>query len=1094
MSAAPPQPYQWNKVSVPFTGGVDTRSDRKTVQVPKLGLLENAVFTTPNALRKRYGYAAVASVLAVDVFGNLADQTVDGARAIAARGDELVVFDGFGPLTATGGRWLRRYAPGGATAAAGGACLPAGVSMRNAPKLRQDMTLADRGTAFGVTVYAWVAETGIVYVSAVDAATGATLIPPTCLDATVASRPRIVVVGNAICLFWLREATGLLQMTVFGPEHFPNGYLSNGFSPNTPPPTYTIAADVNTGVPVYDACVAGGRIFLAYNSSTATTIKFAHVDTNGTTDGGFASQATASAVTVLGVACNVLGAFQVAIAWGMDGNNLVNARMFDVSKAALFASTTVNAANTLYKNIGLAFGSTTQVQIYFEISGTPALLQTVWVAGLRTNGSANLASVFMRHSGLAGKPFAWSETNAAFGLVGVQVLVPLVFESTLQTTYFVVTGSAGTGARAVLARMLPGVAGGLTAKAHLPQVEPLGPNKFGLTLLRRLRVGLAASSYDRQVIDCTLDLSVTGYQMATVGNVLYVAGGFLGEYDGTAAAEAGFLLYPEGVTAAQGAGGLLTLLGTVSYRVYYEYINAQGQRELSTTATSVTITLTGANQTVTLTIPTLAHSMKVIRSATVAGAVAPACVGIVVFRTLANQSLVYYRVSDPNIATVGANGFLPNDPGVDTVTFTDTLSDAVAQTHETDGLSAGLLDNVAPPPASLIAMGNARVFLSGFADDPNLIWASQYRSFGEALRWSDRLTITMPDAENGEPISAIGALGDSLIVFRGTHMYVVGGDGPDNTGRNGSFTPPRIISDDIGCPYPKSLVRTPLGLLFKSRKGIYLLGSDMSLGYIGGDVEDFNGETITSAVALTDVHEARFTTLSGKTLVFNYLAKQWSVFPNIGGTHACIWQNRHTVLVSPIGFAIAEQPGTFLDATFRGFQGNGSGVSTPQSYSWALETAWIHLGPMQEHLRLRKLMVLAEWMGQHSLHVKIAYNYELAFTDIVTVDISSVVSASKFGDDVNFGDYSATVGGTMGGNVGAAAQGLVSTQVYQFRIFPRRTRCESLKLRFEEQKRIDPAGVIDYPLLEGIRLNEIVVEVGQRGGLWQPGADRSVGG
>src|SRR5262249_38477355 len=152
----------------------------------------------------------------------------------------------------------------------------------------------------------------------------------------------------------------------------------------------------------------------------------------------------------------------------------------------------------------------------------------------------------------------------------------------------------------------------------------------------------------------------------------------------------------------------------------------------------------------------------------------------------------------------------------------------------------------------------------------------------------------------------------------------IGGDGPDNVGTNGSFAPPRILSDDMGCISPTAIIRTPVGLLVKSERGIYSIGGDLGLGYIGADVEGFNSDTITASVSLPDRHEARFTLASGKTLVFNYLARQWSVF-TVGGLYAVNWQGRHAYLPDATGAARAELVGSFVD--------------DGQSYGWALETA-----------------------------------------------------------------------------------------------------------------------------------------------------------
>ena len=111
-------------------------------------------------------------------------------------------------------------------------------------------------------------------------------------------------------------------------------------------------------------------------------------------------------------------------------------------------------------------------------------------------------------------------------------------------------------------------------------------------------------------------------------------------------------------------------------------------------------------------------------------------------------------------------------------------------------------------------------------------------------------------------MTGLAAVGNSLAVFRERQIYVIAGAGPDNTGAGGTFQEPEVISDEIGCVEPRSIVRIPAGVMFQSAKGIYLLASNYSLAYVGADVEAYNAETITAAVALTDRHEVRLTLAS----------------------------------------------------------------------------------------------------------------------------------------------------------------------------------------------------------------------------------------
>lgn len=1055
-------PLDWKELPIPFAGGLDTRSDAKAVPVGKLGVCENAVFVTPGQLRKRYGYSAVATSTVAG--------TMSGAHTVAKRGDQLVAVDRQGLWLVnptTSGKWIRAH---DLAARRGPVC---SMSTRAAPKTRQDMTLADRATTSnGITCYVWAAEDGISYISMVEAATGTPVALPANLDPGGLARARVFAFGTTF-VFVYAAGGGTLSYFFFDTAVIfadpGNGLLAGegvqwmGYAGNT------LAADLNGTTPVWDAEVSGDQLLVVYNSSTANTIKFGYLSLSRAFS--FTIQATAAAPTAVCVSVEATtGRF--LLGWAMDSTTTLMAGVWNQDKTVNRAAAAVDAVSTGYKNLCAIAISSTRWQLYYEISAAATYNQQLWLGIFTTTGGAAGSLLLLRHAGIAAKPF---KTTYDFYL-------PVVFESPLQSTYFVCrleTTFVGTVLPQFVARILPGTAGGLTPKAHLCKVETLSTDVVGLALLQRRRVGTGAVAFDRAIMDVTLDFTAGAFSRTEVAGALYMAGAVALEYDGFNCHEQGFLLYPEAVTLAQGAGGSLTALATYSYRVYYEYLNAQGQRELST-ALPFNITLTGANGTVTVTVPTLTATMKDDQSAS------GRAVSLVVFRTAANPSTtpIYYRVSNPSPAVTGTNGYKRNDVSTDTVTFTDQMSDATLITQETDYLSASELDHVAVPAAVAITASKNRVW-AALAEDPDVIWPSLLRlSTLDPVSFSDALTVRLPTGPG--PLTALVILNDVIIAFRDQRIYMIGGDGPDNTGLNGTFTDARTIAEDIGCMagQGQSVVRVPNGLMFKSRKGIYMLSqADLSLSYIGEGVEGFNGETITSAVLLADVHQVRFGCASGITLVYDYMAGQWGKFTGVGGLDAVLWRNQYTYLKTSSGDAYKEVAGRFQDADSGG---NSNG------YAMALETAWIHLAGLQAYQRVRELLFLGDWKSAHTPRVRVAYDYEPGWVDDTSLDISAVVDSSTYGADALYGKFSASVGGVYGGNIGTAA--LPATSVYQFRHFVRKQKCEAIKVRFEDTKRIDPAGLVDYPWLESCRLNEITMRVGMLPGLMKVGADRSVGG
>src|SRR5262249_22404951 len=140
------------------------------------------------------------------------------------------------------------------------------------------------------------------------------------------------------------------------------------------------------------------------------------------------------------------------------------------------------------------------------------------------------------------------------------------------------------------------------------------------------------------------------------GTGTYFAGSSLWLIDGGSVVETGFNEFPE-IDAPYGSkvstsaiGGSLGSGHSYSYRCYYEWYSATGERFLSATGADVVVALGGGNDTITTVWPTLRRTLK-------------ANVNLVLYRTLA-EGTIFHRVASK-----------PNDPTVDSVTFADGVAD-----------------------------------------------------------------------------------------------------------------------------------------------------------------------------------------------------------------------------------------------------------------------------------------------------------------------------------------------------------------------------------------------------------------------------------
>src|SRR5690606_35481745 len=143
------------------------------------------------------------------------------------------------------------------------------------------------------------------------------------------------------------------------------------------------------------------------------------------------------------------------------------------------------------------------------------------------------------------------------------------------------------------------------------------------------------------------------------------------------------------------------------------------------------------------------------------------------------------------------------------------------------------------------------------AADPLAVYPSQELAEGYAPEFSPELRLSF-DPYGGD-ITGIVVMDDLLVVFKESAIFVVGGAGPAAAPElGGGWTAPELVTSDVGCTSQDSIGYPPEGVLFQSRKGIYLLGRDRKVVYIGAPVEAYNEQTVTATTLIEDRTEIRF--------------------------------------------------------------------------------------------------------------------------------------------------------------------------------------------------------------------------------------------
>lgn len=318
-------------------------------------------------------------------------------------------------------------------------------------------------------------------------------------------------------------------------------------------------------------------------------------------------------------------------------------------------------------------------------------------------------------------------------------------------------------------------------------------------------------------------------QTGSIGGLLYIAGGAIGEWDRQRCVEAGYFDSPiiVSVTPSNGAGEL-TPAAEYSYVAHYEWRDATGARHQGPLSDPFLVTLGASDDTVTVVVTSEHNSRRVVASDTGGK--------VVISRTEAFPDRTHRRAGQ----VYSTNNF------AECVTFVDLASDDEISTQEVvytqgaRGSLSGPLQHDAPFCANYLWPTRERIITGGLAVRSD--YQESKRLFpGEPINWS-----TFPGffgAVGQERVTAVFSQDDTDFVATTRHIFVVGGTGPDDNG-NGEFASPRELPGDrVGVSDWRSVVADSAGVWFKSE--------DNRLQRIprGGGAAEWMGQAVRDTLA-----------------------------------------------------------------------------------------------------------------------------------------------------------------------------------------------------------------------------------------------------
>jgi len=450
------------------------------------------------------------------------------------------------------------------------------------------------------------------------------------------------------------------------------------------------------------------------------------------------------------------------------------------------------------------------------------------------------------------------------------------------------------------------------------------------------------------------------YQAAELGGELHISGGIPMVCDGQAVFEDDFFYYPEYAGAGTFGTGTTLTTGNYQYAVVYVYPDAAGNVHRSAPFFTNIVAITNGAAYPTVSFPVLV---------TLRDLVNPGQTFAEIYRTIASPpSPVYYLLD-----RVSAS----NSPSLSFITYGDNNinnSNATLQTQTLVYTTGGVLDQPNPPASHALCIHKNRVVQDD--DTRRVLWFTEQYVTGSQPGYNETLTIAMPD---GGDITALASMDSELIVFKASSIWIIyGGDGPNQLGTGSDLTTPQRVPSDVGCVDWRSVVLTPMGLLFASASGIYMLSRALEVSYIGRNVADLFAAypVCVGAVLVPNTTQVRFamTTTIGTAsigLVYDYLLQWWAqhTYPSQG---------------SPLAALAVSQRGAYSALTDDGSvwqEGSGwfdqTNASANVFVPTVVTTAEIKVqgaGALQAYQRVRKVQLYADQVDPAQIAIGLAFN------------------------------------------------------------------------------------------------------------------------
>jgi hypothetical protein len=809
---------------------------------------------------------------------------------------------------------------------------------------------------------------GVLYVQVDDSARGLRVLRPTLVDSS-SSRPRVFVDGTTAYILYVTAAGALTRKAL-----------------DLTTMTLGSAAPLTTSVVNWDGVMRSGVAYLAIAKAAGLTAeRWTLATPTQVHTASVAGAATYSAVGIdatVGENCLVIystsaPSTRVATLLASDLTGLVGP-----TQIANVQSYAVSVLRTDATNMIAAYTAlTADFAVY---TATLSVSQT---------GHTTVSGSFRRtyHLGLVSHLFA---VGSRYYFAGAVVVIPPAIAASNDTEISPISAVVAEVETSNSPTWTPphrhvGTLESRTSAfpfSWVTQPATDSEDRVHLAVLRKQRDPVGTEAPPTSVVDHAIEEAGDdwGRPLAIGPNVLIPASApFM--FDGAATYAYGFTHEPVILSASAGGGGSGSMAaGDYVYACVYEWRDANGILHRSAPSASVRVASVPATGSVALTIACIGIDAKQSLN-TNFGSTSTSPIRIAIYRTEAGGTVLYRLTHEPSYNVVH------NDPTVESVDFTDDVADSsIASSSPPVVLStrpqlytSQELEEVNPSAALTGIIHRGRAWLLS-ADRRTLQATKEFEEDPELAPGCNEILTLLFD----RPKYALASLDDKLVAFDEEGLDIVVGDGPDSLGNASDWQIVRVQSD-VGCTNPRSVVTTPLGVMFQSSRGLELLGRDLTVVQIGSPVEDTLEDfpTITSAVLVPKESEVRWTAnnaagSAGYVIVYNYAFRAWylrfrgQLTPFVD---AALVDGVYTLLRSN-GVAYRENEASSLDdSTFVQIR---------------IEVPVYPAGPVGWH-RLRSVQLVGKAMSKHSLTVAISRDFDSTTEQTKTFAVASDVTSTS---------------------------------------------------------------------------------------------------